>query len=192
MTSPPPPASPTRLVATATTMSRWASALATGIAAAAVLACFAVVCWGVGARYFFNRPLNWGDEVSGWLVVGIVMLAIADCQRRNENIGVDLLLERSSGRRRAALLAFGVAMVAICALAMTWYGVEMVQFSKMLDLRSNTIGWVPVWPIQVLVPLGAALLLVVSLAQIVILAAGRTPEFFEPPAEDSQPKAGIE
>jgi TRAP-type C4-dicarboxylate transport system permease small subunit len=151
-----------------------------------------VVCWGVAARYFFNRPLNWNDEVSGWLVVGIVMLAIADCQRRNENIGVDLLLEKSRGRRRAALLAFGMAMVAICALAMTWYGVEMVQFSKMLDLRSNTIGWVPLWPIQILVPLGAALLLVVSLAQLLILAAGRTPEFFEPSAEDTAPKAGIE
>lgn len=181
-----------RLVAAATAVSRWASAFATAIAGVAVLACFAVVCWGVAARYFFNRPLNWSDEVSGWLVVGIVMLAIADCQRRNENIGVDLLLEKSQGHRRAALLAFGMAMVAICALAMTWYGVEMVQFSKMLDLRSNTIGWVPLWPVQILVPLGAALLLVVSLAQLVIVATGRTPEHFEPTAEDSAPKAGIE
>lgn len=181
-----------RIAAGATAVARWASTFATAIAAVAVLACFAVVCWGVAARYFFNRPLNWGDEVSGWLVVGIVMLAIADCQRRNENIGVDLLLERSHGRRRAALLAFGLAMVAICALAMTWYGVEMVQFSRMLDLRSNTIGWVAVWPIQILVPLGAGLLLVVSLAQLVIVAAGRTPEHYDAPAEDSVPRAGIE
>jgi TRAP-type C4-dicarboxylate transport system permease small subunit len=181
-----------RVFAGATAVARWASTVATGIAAVAVLACFAVVCWGVAARYFFNRPLNWSDEVSGWLVVGIVMLAIADCQRRNENIGVDLLLERAHGRRRSALLAFGLAMVAICALAMTWYGVEMVQFSKMLDLRSNTIGWVPVWPIQVLVPLGAGLLLVVVLAQLVIVATGRTPDHFAPAAEDAVPKAGIE
>ncbi|MBL8704173.1 MAG: TRAP transporter small permease [Rhodospirillales bacterium] len=181
-----------RIAASATAAARWASTCATAIAAVAVLACFAVVCWGVAARYFFNRPLVWSDEVSGWLVVGIVMLAIADCQRRNENIGVDLLLEKSHGRRRAGLLAFGMAMVAICALAMTWYGVEMVQFSRMLDLRSNTIGWVPVWPVQVLVPLGAGLLLVVSVAQLIIVATGRTPDHYDAPAGESVPKAGIE
>lgn len=169
-----------------------ASRLAAALAAIAVLGCFVLVCWGVAARYFFNRPLNWADEVSGWFVVAIVMLAAADAQRRGENIGVDLLIERSSGRVRRGLLAFGAVTVAVCALAMAGYGVEMVQFSKMLDLRSNTLGWAPIWPVQVFVPLGAALLLVVSLAQLVILATGRTPDGLVAPDGDQAPKAGIE
>ena len=186
------PATASRLVVVATAVSRRASAIATAMAAVAVLACFALVCWSVAARYFFDSPLVWSDEVAGWLVVGIVMLAIADCQRRNENIGVDLLIERAHGRPRRALIAFGVAMVAISALAMTMHGVEMVQFSHMLDLRSNTIGWAAIWPVQVLVPLGAALLLLVALAQLVVLATGRTPEHFEPTPDAAAPKPGVE
>lgn len=168
------------------------SRLAAALAAVAVLACFVLVCWGVAARYFFNRPLNWADEVSGWFVVAIVMLAVADAQRRGENIGVDLLIERSTGRARRALLALGTAMVALCALLMVVYGVEMVQFSRMLDLRSNTLGWVDVWPIQVFVPLGSGLLLIVTIAQLVVLATGHTPDGLAETAGDHVPKAGIE
>jgi C4-dicarboxylate transporter DctQ subunit len=165
---------------------------ATALAAVAVLACFALVCFGVGMRYLFNRPLSWSDEVTGWLVVAMVMLAVADAQRRGENIGVDLLLDRTRGRARRALLALGCATVAACALMMTVHGVEMVQFSRMLDLRSNTLGNFAVWTVQALVPLGAALLLVVSLAQLAILATGHTPEAYPETPTDAPPKAGIE
>lgn len=165
---------------------------ATGLAAVAVLACFALVCLGVGMRYFYNRPLTWSDEVCGWLVVAIVMLAVADAQRRGENIGVDLLLDRSRGRVRRALLALGSACVAVAALMMTVHGVEMVQFSRMLDLRSMTLGNVSIWTVQVLVPAGAALLLVVSLAQLLLLAAGRTPEGYAESNHEAVPKAGLE
>ncbi|MCC7049206.1 MAG: TRAP transporter small permease [Alphaproteobacteria bacterium] len=173
-------------------MAAAASRVATALAAVAVLACFVLVCWAVGARYFFNRPLTWSDEVTGWLVVAMVMLAVADAQRRGENIGVDLLLERTRGRVRRALVALGVAMVAVCAAMILVHGIEMVQFSRMLDLRSNTLGAVGVWVVQLLVPIGAALLLVVALAQLVVVAAGGTPEGYAESHGDGAPKAGIE
>ena len=58
----------------------------------------------------------------------------------------------------------------------------------MLDLRSNTIGWAPIWPIQILVPLGAALLLIVSTAQLDVIASGKAPAFFEPPPAKAAPE----
>ena len=181
-----------RVAAIAERVATLTSRLASALAAVAVLACFALVCWGVVARYFFSQALTWSDEVAGWLVVAIVMLAVADAQRRGENIGVDLLLDHTKGRARRALVALGVAMVAICALMIAVHGVEMVQFSRMLDLRSNTLGSVGVWTVQMLVPLGALLLLIVSLAQLVTLAAGRTPEGYAETHGDGVPKAGIE
>ncbi len=165
---------------------------AVAMAALAVLACFFLVCYSVAMRYFFGSPLTWGDEVTGWLIVAVVMLAVADAQRRNENIGVDLLIEKSGPRLRRALVALGVAMVAACALMMTWQGVEMVQFSRMLDLRSNTLGSVAVWTVQTLVPLGSALMLVVALAQLVAIAAGRDPFLAEADKESDGITRGIE
>jgi len=181
-----------RVALAADRVAAFACRVATGLAALAVLACFALVCLGVGMRYFYNRPLTWSDEVCGWLVVAVVMLAVADAQRRGENIGVDLLLDRTRGRARRALLALGCATVAISALLMTIHGVEMVQFSHMLDLRSTTLGNVSMWTVQLLVPIGAAMLLIVSVAQLLILAAGGTPEGYPESPEGPQPKAGLE
>jgi C4-dicarboxylate transporter DctQ subunit len=189
MTSPSPLA---RIAAAADRVAGVACRAATALAAIAVLACFALVCFGVAMRYVYNRPLGWADEVTGWLVVAIVMLAVADAQRRGENIGVDLLLDRTRGRARRALLALGCATVAASALMMSIHGVEMVQFSRMLDLRSNTLGNVSVWTIQALVPLGAVLLLVVSLAQLAVLATGQTPEGYPETPEEAPPKVGLE
>ncbi len=157
------------------------SRAAVALAAVSVLACFALVCYSVAMRYFLGQPLTWSDEVTGWLILATVMLAVADAQRRGENIGVDLLLDKSGARLRRALGALGALTVAACALMMTWQGMEMVQFSRMLDLRSNTLGWVSVWTVQVLVPAGSALLCVTSLAQLCAIAAGRDP----PPPESS-------
>lgn len=151
------------------------SRAAVALAAVSVLACFALVCYAVAMRYFVDRPLTWSDEVTGWLIVAAVMLAAADAQARGENIGVDLLLEKSGPRMRRALGALGALTVAACGLMMTWHGVEMVRFSRMLDLRSNTLGWASVWTVQVLVPLGSALLSAVALAQLFAIAAGRDP-----------------
>jgi TRAP-type C4-dicarboxylate transport system permease small subunit len=154
---------------------RLAAALArvsAALAGVAVLLCFALVCYSVAMRYFLDDPVTWSDEVTGWLVVAVVMLGVADAQARGEHIGVDLLTDRASPRLRRALGLFGTALVAACAGLIAWQGVEMVQFSAMLDLRSNTLGWAALWPVQALVPLGGALLLAVALAQLVALAAG--------------------
>ena len=43
-----------------------------------------------------------------------------------------------------------------------------------------------------LILLGAALLLIVSTAQLVVIATGKAPAFYEPPPENAAPKAGIE
>ncbi len=153
-----------------------ASRIALALAAVAVLLCFALVCYAVGMRYFLGQPLQWSDEVTGWLVVAVVMLAAADTQWRGENIGVDLLIERSGARVRRALAALGLMTVAVAALMMTTKGVEMVDFARMLDLRSNTLGWAALWPVQALVPLGAGLMLFVALAQLLALLSGTAPD----------------
>ena len=149
------------------------------LGAVAVLGAFALVTVAVAMRYFFNQPLGWSDEATGWLIVATVMLSIAEVQRRGANIGVDLMVEKSRGKFRRALELLGVATVAASALLLTAQGYETVAFSKMLGLKSNTLGWVSLWSIQILVPLGAALLLLVSAMQLLMLGMGRRPRDFD-------------
>lgn len=155
------------------------SRTAQAIAAIACLACFALVCWAVAMRYFLNKPQSWADEAVGWLIVATVMLAAPEAQRRGENIGVDWLVDSWTGAKRRAVIAFGALSVAVVALVLIQEGWETVSFTRMIGIKSNQLPDVPLWAVQALIPIGAALMLLVAIVQIVALASGREPRDFE-------------
>lgn len=137
------------------------------LAAAALLAGFAIVIYGVACRYFLGRPQSWADEAAGWLVVATVMLAAADAERRNEHIGVDALVLKLPRRARRLAAALAALSVAAVAYFLVDEGLEMVAFSHMLGIVSNRLPQVPMWTVQSLVPLGGALLLAAAIANVV-------------------------
>jgi TRAP-type C4-dicarboxylate transport system permease small subunit len=162
------------------------SRLAIALGALATVLCLLLVGYAVLMRYGFNQPQPWVDKVAGWLVVALVMLAAPEAQRRFEHIGVDVAVGRLGPRlARAAHLvgALSVAAVAAVLLAAGW---EMVEFSLMVGMMTDIPG-VPEWWVQVLLPIGAALLLLVSLCQVLLLALGRTPEFL-PRGDEELPR----
>ena len=165
------------------------SGLAAAAAGLATLCCLALVCYSVGMRYFLGQPLSWSDEAAGFLVVLLVMLAVAEAQRRGEHIGVDLLLERARGRRRRLLQAFGALCVAAAATVLLWQGWETIAFSWMIGARPMVIAEIPLWLIEMFLPLGAGLMLLVSLAQLLALAAGTAPEHDETEGNAAPPRA---
>lgn len=156
----------------AAAVASWLSRAAAALAALAALCCFGLVCYVVVSRYIFGGAPNWSDEAVGWLIVASVMLAIGEAQRRGEHIGVDLLLERVSGARHRAMKAFGALCVAASAVILVWQGWEMVAFSQMIGAKALAIDTVPLWVVQAMIPIGGALMLLVSLAQLIGLAAG--------------------
>src|SRR5262245_14488805 len=156
-----------------------ASRVAEGVAAVACLGCLALVCYAVVARYVFGRPQAWTDEAVGWLVVALVMLAVPEAQRRGENIGVDWLVDRWTGAKRRAVIGLGAAAVAVTALVLIREGWETVAFTRMVGMVSNQIPEFPLWAVQALIPLGAALLLLVAIGQVAAWLAGREPKDYE-------------
>ncbi len=152
------------------------------LAALATLACLALVAVSVVARYVFATPIVWIDEVAGWLVVALVMLSVAEAQRRGEHIAVEPP-QRLAGTRLALAAGFvGVAAVLATALLLVREGIETVAFSRMVGIATDIEG-VPVWWLQALIPLGAGLLAIVAAAQ---LLAGA------PPVADNEELAGRE
>jgi TRAP-type C4-dicarboxylate transport system permease small subunit len=160
------------------------SRVAVAIAGVACLATLAMICYAVAMRYFFGRPQGWTDEAVGWLIVVAVMFAVPEAQRRAEHIGVDALIDKASAGWRRALLAFGVLAVALTAIILIREGWEMVAFSRMLGMKSIGIPEVSIWLIQLFVPLGAMLLLLVTAGQLFCHLVGLEPEGPEPGALD--------
>jgi TRAP-type C4-dicarboxylate transport system permease small subunit len=150
---------------------RAVSAAGLHLAAAACLLCFACMCYAVAMRYFANAPQAWVDKAVGWLVVAMVMFAMPAAQFTGEHVAVDTLYERTRGGARRALAAFGLLWVAATAAIMVWEGWAMVAFARMTGMMTE-LHPIPLWWIQVLVPIGFALMLAVALVQLVRVARG--------------------
>ena len=174
----------TRAAAAAARAARVIGALADGAAAlsaAGVLVSLALIAWAVVMRYVFNRAPVWVDDVVGFMLVGIVMLAAAQVLRRGEHIGVDLLTARLSPRARRwadAWAALGALAVALILIVNGW---RTAMFAKQLGIVAEGRVEIPVFWLQLLLPLGGLLLGLAALEALARLAAGLPP--VSPPHE---------
>lgn len=153
----------------------WVTWAAAAVAACLVLVSLAVTCFGVVRRYLLNTPVTWVDELSGFLVVGMVMLGAAEALRRGDHINVDLITARISGAPRRALDIWGMALVGVVAVAMIVSAIHMVAFSYQIGIYSEGYLAMPMWIPQSVFLFGAVLMLVMA----VVGAAGllrRRPE----------------
>ncbi len=144
------------------------------LASVATLLCLVLISVSVGARYLFHTPIVWIDKVAGWLVVAIVLLAAGETQRRFEHIGVDVATSRIGPRLARLAHLLGVVAVAVVAGILIAAGLEAVSFSQMVGMMTDIEG-VPEWWIQAILPVGAAVLLLVAVVQAAALAMGREP-----------------
>lgn len=123
------------------------------------------VVYDVLARYIFNRPTLWGLELNGFLLLGIACFGGAYALLYDAHVRVTTLHDRFSPRVRATVDLFTYFGFFIFCLVLLVYGGE-VAFDS---LRKGTVTpsmWAPVmWPSQMLIPVGAALILLQGLAK---------------------------
>lgn len=151
------------------------SQAAIGLSAAAVLAALALVTWAVAMRYGFNRPPAWVDDTVGFLLVGIVMLGAAQTLRRGEHIGVDLLTSRLSPRARRWADAWASLAALVASLVLVVNGWNTAMFSRQLGIVAEGNVEIPVFWVQLLLPLGGLMMALVALEALARLAAGAPP-----------------
>jgi TRAP-type C4-dicarboxylate transport system permease small subunit len=148
---------------------------ALALAAAGVLASLALIAWAVVLRYVFNRPPVWTDDVVGFLLVGIVMLAAAQSLRRGEHIGVDILVGRLGPRGALWAQAWSSLSVAAVSLILIVNGWQTAMFSRKIGVLTEGRVEIPAFWLQLLLPLAGLLMLLVSLEALLRLAAGAPP-----------------
>jgi TRAP-type C4-dicarboxylate transport system permease small subunit len=146
--------------------------VAMAVSAAGVLVSLALIAWSVAMRYLFNRPPVWVDEVVGFMLVGIVMLAAADVLRRGEHIGVDLFTAGLSGRARLWVQAWSSLSVLAVSLILIVNGWQSAMFSKMLGIVTEGHLELPVYWLMLMLPLGGLLMLLTTVEAFVRLATG--------------------
>jgi TRAP-type C4-dicarboxylate transport system permease small subunit len=132
-----------------------------------------MITYEVVARYVFNAPTIWAEEMSRFFQVWAVYLGAAYVLRYQYLIRITLLIDRIGPLGRRLAEAFSLVVIGgVCVVAIAW-GIEIVAESVRLGRTTSTMLDVPQWTTELAIPVGCGLLLLQCLAQLVRLASTR-------------------
>ncbi|OGK81625.1 MAG: hypothetical protein A2X52_17850 [Candidatus Rokubacteria bacterium GWC2_70_16] len=129
----------------------------------------------VAMRYLFNAPLPGHLEAVQLFIAPAVFLALSWVQARRGHVGMDLLHERLPPRGRALVDCLTLAIALVTFLTIAWFSWQSTLSAWEVGDVTPTANLATWWS-KGAVPLGAALLCVRLLMQLVEnLAALRRP-----------------
>ena len=110
------------------------------------------------ARYFFNAPTIWAEELSRLVFLFATLLAAPALLRHNQHIRVTALtaLMGPGAQRGMRIVALGFVVV-FCGV-LVWYGKDAALNSYLRGRTSGSMLDIPAWWAQSAVPLAFALL----------------------------------
>ena len=141
----------------------------------AVIMMLALVREVVG-RYFFNSPTDWAVDLNSFLLVVMVYAGAAYTTSIDGHVRADFFYGHIKGRSKAFLDIFIDAASIFYVSILLWEGWMLAWDSFLFDeVSTGGVRW-PLFPFQAMVPLGAALVIILLLVRIArnirLLASG--------------------
>ncbi|WP_050628391.1 TRAP transporter large permease subunit [Bradyrhizobium viridifuturi] len=100
-------------------------AISDAIAAILLAADLLVVCVSVLARFLFNAPVEWSDDVARGLMVGSSFFGAASALARSENLGVAFFVNMLPPGVRRVVDAVGALLVTVIAAYVAFNAIKM-------------------------------------------------------------------
>jgi len=128
-----------------------------------------MITYEVVARYVFNAPTIWAEEMSRFFQVWAVYLGAAYVLRHRYLIRITLVTDHIGPLGRRIAEAFSLIVIgAFCVVAVVW-GIEIVAESVRYSRTTSTMLDVPQWMTELAIPVGCGLLLLQCIAELVRL-----------------------
>ncbi|MER2555596.1 MAG: TRAP transporter small permease [Thauera sp.] len=148
--------------------------LAGVLAAVGMVATLVLVAVGI-----FTRPLGiyvpGTDDYAGYAMAACGFLALAYTFKHGEHIRVTLVIERAGPRLRAALEWFALATATAVAATLAFYALRLVLQSHEFEEISQGVDATPLWIPQLSMAIGAIVLLIALVDDLVMTTLGRAP-----------------
>lgn len=131
-----------------------------GLAIATLLLLFDTALVGVNIvmRYIFHHSILGTEELVSASLTIIVMLSAPEVLRRGSHIGVDILVDRLSLRYAKIAAVWSAISVLGVSVLLIINGWKAMQLSKMIGSLTEGYIEMPVWALQLFLPLGGLLL----------------------------------
>lgn len=126
-----------------------------------------VILYNVAIRYIFIKSTIWADELSQYLFGALFMLTGGYALLNRMHVNVDVLINRLPLRSQAILdLITSLFFFFFCGVLL-WKGWQM-GWNSLRIMETSSTAWAPyIFPVKMLIPLGAFLLLLQGLAKFV-------------------------
>ena len=125
--------------------------------------------WEVVARYFFNAPTIWANDMATMLYGAFYMIGSAYALQRQQHIRTDFLYEKWSTRTKGIVDSVLYIFLYFPGLGIfLWIGWQYAYRSTMLHERIVSSPWMPyIWPLKLCIPLATFLLLLQGVSELI-------------------------
>jgi tripartite ATP-independent transporter DctM subunit len=149
---------------------QWLGSIVAAVAASLVIAEIVVLFSGVSARYLFQRPIIWSDELASLLFLWLAMLGAVVAFQRGEHMRMTAFVGMVNPSRRAFFDVLAIAaplafLVLILDPAYEFASDEAFVSTPALDISS-------LWRAAAL-PVGLGLMLIIALLRLASFGDGR-------------------
>jgi TRAP-type mannitol/chloroaromatic compound transport system permease small subunit len=132
-----------------------------------VLALSLVIGYEVVARYIFNRPTIWAHEFSAMIFGAYLALGGAYILSTSGHVNMDLIYVCLSPRKKALIDIITFWFFALFCVAIVWKGGDTAWYSLKIREEARTTWGPPLYPIKMVLPIGASLLLLQGIAKFI-------------------------
>ncbi len=131
------------------------------------LAMFLLVMKEVIGRYFFNHPTVWGNELTQLIFGVYIVLSGGYVMRWEGHVNVDIIYARFFRRTKAIVdIVTSVLFFLFCGMMIVYGG--SLAWESLAGLEHSHSAWdPPIYPVKLMIPLGAMLLLIQGMAKLI-------------------------
>lgn len=156
---------------------------ASGALAAVCLACIAAVMLAQAGMRELGLLFRGADDIVAWLCAASAFLALGHTFRRGELVRIGIVIEHLPPRVRRPVALAALAVTVLFVGYMAYAVVRFVYESWKFHEVAQGLIQIPIWIPQMSFVLGAAILFVAVLDELVVLARGGTPAYEAAEAE---------
>lgn len=125
-------------------------------------------CYEVFVRYVLNNPTAWAFDMSYLMYGAVFFMAGAYTLSRGGHVRADMYYRRWPVRVQASVeLALYVLFFfpGVTALVISGWGYGTSSL-RILEVSVNSPAGVPIWPLKMMIPIGASLLTLQGIAEV--------------------------
>lgn len=123
-----------------------------------------IIVWELIMRNGFNHPTVWAHEVSVMFFGALAITAGAYALKERAHVNMDLFYLKLSERGKAIMNIIVFPAFFVFVIIILWLGWEFAIRAIRLNERSIST-WSPIiWPVKLMIPVGAFLLLIEGIA----------------------------